>query len=169
MITQGRLSVARRRVVNCPCTYQFSVRRARRPGGPQTVSPKGEVLSPCRESTQRGTRGQCPLRPQTKVSLRSMSAASSAEEPAAYSVTPPAAVVDLGFLAGCGSRLPTNANAYVGAGLAPVRQFLRHGFAVPPPFSVTPQKYEPSAMDFWSVERMHASEASRSKGAFKPQ
>ena len=37
------------------------------------------------------------------------------------------------------------------------------------PFSVTPQKYEPTAMDFWMVERMHASEASRSKGAFKSQ
>ena len=32
------------------------------------------------------------------------------------------------------------------------------------PLSVTPQKYEPSAMDFWLVERMHASEASRNKG-----
>ena len=29
------------------------------------------------------------------------------------------------------------------------------------PFSVTPQKYEPTAMDFWLVERMHASAASR--------
>ena len=34
------------------------------------------------------------------------------------------------------------------------------------PPSVTPQKYEPLAMDFWSVERMHASEASRKKGGF---
>ena len=33
--------------------------------------------------------------------------------------------------------------------------------------SVTPQKYEPSAMDFWLVERMHASAASRNKGGFK--
>ena len=41
---------------------------------------------------------------------------------------------------------------------------IRHGFAVPPSPSVTPQKYEPWAMDFWLVERIHASEASRKKG-----
>ena len=32
------------------------------------------------------------------------------------------------------------------------------------PLSVTPQKFEPTAMDFWLVERMHASAASRYTG-----
>ena len=73
----------------------------------QTVSPKGDLLSHCGESKQSRTRGLCPLRPPTKVSLRSMSAASSAEDTAAYSVTPPAAEVDLGFSAGCESKRPT--------------------------------------------------------------
>ena len=36
-------------------------------------------------------------------------------------------------------------------------------YAVPAPFSVTPQKYEPTATDFWLVERMRR-EARSSQG-----
>ncbi len=85
------------------------------PGAPQTVSPKGDLLSQCGESKQSRTKGLRPFgNPRGfQVSLRSVSAASSAEGSAAYSVTPPAAEMDLGFTAGCESSHPVGRDAHI--------------------------------------------------------